>query len=107
MFLIRKHPSTAQTDHAAAPRAQQCLELDVCGQLCPSTLLTVLKVVNERQDELRRGDLCLRFRTDNRDSITTIPDALRNMGYAVAIDKEEGNYLIAVTAETRRGPLGN
>ena len=105
MFLIRKHLAAATTDVAAAPHTGQWIELDVCGQLCPSTLLAALKAVNERQDELRRGQVSLRFKTDNRDSITTIPEAVRNMGYAVSIDKAEGHYLIEVTADTRRGPL--
>jgi TusA-related sulfurtransferase len=106
MFLIRRHPGAAEADVAAVPRLRQCLELDVCGQLCPSTLLTALKAVNERQGELRKGEVSLRFKTDNRDSITTIPDAVRNMGYAVTIEKEEGHYLIEVTADGRRGALG-
>ncbi|MCU0971255.1 MAG: sulfurtransferase TusA family protein [Gammaproteobacteria bacterium] len=107
MFLIRKQPAAATSDPAAAPHLRQCLELDVCGQLCPSTLLTALKAVNERQGELRNGEVSLRFKTDNRDSITTIPDAVRNMGYAVSIEKQQGHYVIEVTADARRGPLGS
>jgi TusA-related sulfurtransferase len=106
MFLIRRPPAAAASEVDAAPVSRQWLELDVCGQLCPSTLLTALKAVNERQDALRKGTVSLRFKTDNRDSITTIPDAVRNMGYAVSIEKQEGHYLIEVSADARRGPLG-
>ncbi|PLX85620.1 MAG: sulfurtransferase TusA family protein [Desulfuromonas sp.] len=72
------------------------LYYDLRGQICPSTLLTALREVNRYKGPLRAGGLTLSFQTDNRDSTTTIPDAVRNMGYHVAVTKEKGHYCIVI-----------
>ncbi|MDT8440712.1 MAG: sulfurtransferase TusA family protein [Desulfuromonadales bacterium] len=72
------------------------VELNLAGQVCPSSLLLALREVNARHDELSSGALSLLIRTDNRDATGTIPDAVRNMGFSVAVDKEEGRYVIRI-----------
>lgn len=76
--------------------AVQTVEFDIRGQICPSSLLTVLREVNSRRVELRSGWLRLSFRTNNRDATNTVPTTVRNMGYAVSVIKEQGHYLIVI-----------
>ena len=91
-------------DSVPADRATVLLvELDICGQICPSALLITLREVNERKQELRAGSARLRVRTDNRDSIITIPEALGNMGYTVEVTKEQGHYLLEIRGRPRDG----
>jgi len=73
------------------------LQFDLRGQICPSTLLTALREVNRHRQELRRGEAHLTIHTDNRDSTATIPEAVRNMGYRVAVEKKEGHYLLHIS----------
>ena len=79
----------------------QSVEFDIRGQICPSSLLTVLREVNRRRAELRSGWLRLRFRTDNRDATHTVPTTVRNMGYDVSVTKEQGHYLIVIGLDVR------
>jgi TusA-related sulfurtransferase len=79
------------------PRALGVIDCDIRGQMCPSTLLSALRQVNERKLELRSGGLRLRFRTDNREATVTIPDAVQNMGYEVSVTREAGYYAITVS----------
>lgn len=72
---------------------------DIRGQICPSSLLITLREVNSLRERLRSGEASLSIKSDNRDSTTTIPDAVRNMGYAVSVSKHEGYYLITITGE--------
>ena len=69
---------------------------DIRGQICPSSLLTALREINTHQEALREDAVRLRFLTDNRDCVTTIPESARNMGYAVEVTREKGCYLIEV-----------
>lgn len=69
---------------------------DICGQICPSTLLAALKEINEYSQQLSDGTLKLAFKTDNRDAIGTIPESAANMGYAVTVTKGDGYYLIEI-----------
>lgn len=73
-------------------------ELNVYGQVCPSTLLLALREVNRLQDELHRGEVQLDIRTDNRLATATIPNAVRNMGFDAKVRKEDAGYLIQVSA---------
>lgn len=75
------------------------LEFDIRGQICPSTLLTALNEINKLKGEIREGKVKLAFKTTNRDSIMTIPDAVKNMGYEVTVAKEEGYYVIIVACD--------
>ena len=78
------------------------IDCDIRGQLCPSTLLSALREVNARKNELRGGAITLCLRTDNREATLTIPEALQNMGYAVTVEKESAHYRITVSAGSRR-----
>ena len=74
----------------------ETLDYDIRGQVCPSTLLVALREINAHQEALRGHGVRLRFLTDNRDCVTTIPESARNMGYAAAVRREQGCYLIEV-----------
>ena len=75
---------------------QQVIEIDIRGQICPSTLLTALKAINSHKQELQNGTVKLSFKTSNRDAVITIPDAATNMGYGINVTKEADYYLIVV-----------
>ncbi|TYB33630.1 MAG: sulfurtransferase TusA family protein [Flexistipes sinusarabici] len=68
---------------------------DLRGQICPSTLLTALKKVNERKAQLKEG-LILEFKVDNRDAINTIPESATRMGYRFDVEKSYGFYKIKI-----------
>ena len=74
------------------------VEYDICGQICPSCLLMTLKEVNQHQDAIRSGQMVFRVMTDNRQATATIPNAVRNMGYAVDVKKSGGHYRITISA---------
>lgn len=74
----------------------EVLEFDIQGQICPATLLIALKEMNAHQQRLRAGSLVLRFKTDNRDAVITIPESARNMGYAATVTREPDHYLIEI-----------
>lgn len=76
--------------------SSSCKQVDLRGQICPSTLLTALREVNSHKDLLRSGEGCLVFLSDNRSSVTHISDAVVNMGYRVQVNKEEGHYRVAI-----------
>ncbi len=73
------------------------VEYSLCGQICPSTLLVALREINRNISQLNSGEVKLRFKTDNRDSINTIPDAAGNMGLKVSVQKQESHYEILVS----------
>ena len=75
------------------------IEFDIRGQICPSTLLTALREINTHQEALRDRVVRLRFLTDNRDCVTTIPESARNMGYAVEVQRESDCYAIEVRGD--------
>ncbi|OHB32051.1 MAG: tRNA methyltransferase [Desulfuromonadaceae bacterium GWC2_58_13] len=72
------------------------LEFDIRGQVCPSTLLTTLKEINRHSKALKAGELHLTVKTDARDATATIPQMVKNMGYAVSVVKQDGYYCIMV-----------
>lgn len=75
--------------------------LNVYGQVCPSTLLLALREVNRLQGEIHSGELQLDIRTDNRMATATIPKAVRNMGLDAKVRKEEEGYLIQICGIVR------
>jgi len=75
------------------------IEYDIRGQICPSSLLLALREINTHQEALRDRVVQLRFLTDNRDCVTTIPESTRNMGYAVEVRREGGCYVIEVRGD--------
>lgn len=83
-------------------------EIDMRGQICPSSLLTALREINTNKTALRAGDLKISFLSDNRDSTATIPESAVNMGYGVSVVKEQDSYRIDVFArpsEMNKGPV--
>jgi TusA-related sulfurtransferase len=73
------------------------VEFDIRGQICPSTLLIALQEISNYSRPLIDGTIKLIFLTDNRDAVTTIPESVVNMGYAVNVIKKESFYLIEVS----------
>jgi TusA-related sulfurtransferase len=71
-------------------------ELDLRGQVCPAALMHALKKMNALRGDLSSGAVVLRVLTENRESVPTISEAARNMGYAVAVDREEAHYVLLV-----------
>ncbi len=76
------------------------VEIDVCGQICPSSLLTALKEVNARKDALRNGEIQLDILTDNHDSTNRVSEAVGNMGYAVKTEDQQQHYRISISRKT-------
>jgi TusA-related sulfurtransferase len=74
-------------------------EIDMRGQICPSSLLTALREINSNKMALRSGALRLSLLSDNRDSTATIPESAANMGYGVSVIKEGDYYRIDVFAQ--------
>jgi len=72
------------------------VEYDIRGQICPSSLLTALREINAHETGLRERTVVLRFLTDNRDCVTTIPESARNMGYTADVQRADGCYRIEV-----------
>lgn len=75
------------------------IEHDIRGQICPATLLFALREINAHAAGLEDGTVKLKIMTDNRDAITTIPESVENMGYAVAVTKGDGYYLIEISGQ--------
>lgn len=73
------------------------VEHDLCGQICPSTLLVALREINRNITSLNNGEVRILFKTDNRDSTGTIPEAAANMGLKVSVRKRESYYEILVS----------
>ena len=73
-----------------------CREIDLRGQICPSTLLTALREINTSKAELRAGELRLIILTDNRNSTTHISESVSVMGYCVEVQKEQEFYCISI-----------
>jgi len=72
------------------------IDLDICGQVCPSTLLVVLREINHNFDALKSRRARLVIKTDNRDATNTIPEAAENMGFQVTVTKSDGTYTIII-----------
>ena len=72
------------------------IEYDIRGQICPSSLLIALRALNEKGELLREGNAVLRFFTDNRECLVTIPESARNMGYEVEVNRTGADYLIEI-----------
>jgi TusA-related sulfurtransferase len=78
------------------PDAPVCKEIDLRGQICPSTLLTALRETNANKTALRAGKLRLVILTDNRNSTTHISESISAMGYRVEIEKVLEYYRITI-----------
>jgi TusA-related sulfurtransferase len=76
----------------------QVVTLDICGQVCPASLLITLRRVNEIKDAIHQGKTRLDVLTDNRDAVGTITEAIANMGYDLSTEKREGHYVMSISA---------
>jgi len=76
--------------------AAEIMEIDIRGQVCPSSLLLALREVNKQHEKLASGHFQILVMTDNRDAIGTIPAAVESMGFSVDVEKKEGFYRILV-----------
>ena len=70
--------------------------LDLRGHVCPSSLLISLKKMNAMREGLSSGEVALRILTANRESVPTITEAARSMGYAVTAEHAEAHYVLLV-----------
>jgi TusA-related sulfurtransferase len=73
------------------------IQLDMRGQVCPSTLLVALREINRNASALREKRVILSFLTDNRDATGTIPDAADNMGFTSEVREQDGYYDIRIS----------
>ena len=74
----------------------EIIEYNICGQVCPSTLLTTLREVNRHILGLKDLSVQLLFKTDNRNCTITIPEAVANMGLKAEVGKEDGIFTILI-----------
>jgi TusA-related sulfurtransferase len=72
------------------------IELDIQGQICPSTLLVALREMNSNIDDLNSGSTRLVIKSDNRDATNTIPEAAASMGLQVTVSKSGAAYTILI-----------
>lgn len=72
------------------------IEVDTCGQICPSTLLTALNEVNKHRLSLRSGKMQLDILTDNHDSTNRVSEAISNMGYMVKVEDRKKFFCITI-----------
>lgn len=79
-------------------------EIDIRGQVCPSSLLSALKEMNSCRDAIKRGDITLAFLTDNRNATVTIPDSATAMGYRAVVTTERDYYRVTVSAKQAAAP---
>ena len=75
---------------------------DIRGQICPSCLLFTLRELNKEQQALKDEKVVLIIKTDNRNAIATIPEAVVSMGYSAAVEKKEGYYQIEIRASRKK-----
>lgn len=73
------------------------VDIDIRGQVCPSSLLSTLKELNTRSEKIRTGAEDIVVTTDNRDCLTTIPQTAMNMGFFVKVEKVESYYIIRIS----------
>lgn len=79
-----------------AENTPRIIEFDICGQICPSTLLVALREMNNHINELNGGSARLMIKTDNRDCTNTIPEAAGNMGFKVDVRKSGAIYTLLI-----------
>jgi TusA-related sulfurtransferase len=76
--------------------ATRTIQVDMRGQVCPSTLLVAMDNLNRNAQELRSGTVRLLIITDNREALHTIPATAENMGYIAKITKTTSHYEILI-----------
>lgn len=73
----------------------ECIEIDIRGQICPSSLLTTLKELNAIK-QAKAGSVVMIIKTDNRNATVTIPEIATSMGYVINTAKENDYYKITI-----------
>jgi len=76
--------------------APRIIELNIQGQICPSTLLVALREMNSNIDDLNSGSARIVIKSDNRDATNTIPEAAANMGFQTTVSKSGATYTILI-----------
>ncbi len=79
---------------------EKIIEVDMRGQVCPSTLLVALDNINRNRKELSSGMVKLLIKTDNRDATTTIPGTAENMGYKTEVVPRDGFYELLISQQS-------
>lgn len=74
----------------------KAIELDICGQICPSCLLLTLRELNRNSEAIRSGNAEMRILTDDRQATSTIPEMASRMGYMTAVTRIGSDYQIRV-----------
>lgn len=74
------------------------IDIDICGQICPSCLLLTLRELNQNAAEIRAGDIEIVVVTDDRQATTTIPVAADRMGFRSEIAPIGERYRIRIFA---------
>lgn len=72
------------------------VEIDVCGQICPSSLLTALREINQLKQPLRAREIQLDILTDNHESTNRICEVVGNMGYALQVEDQKSHFRISI-----------
>lgn len=76
------------------------IHLDIVGQICPSCLLLTLRELNRNADAVRNGETEIMVTTDDRQATSTIPDAVKAMGFNAEVTTVGTGYLIRVCARS-------
>jgi hypothetical protein len=71
------------------------IDIDICGQICPSCLLITLKQLNLHGPSIRAGDTEVVV-TDDRQATATIPSAAERMGFRTEVTRLDAHYRIRV-----------
>ncbi len=79
------------------------IRLDIRGQICPSCLLLTLKEVNGNHQAIRSGAAEVVVFTDDRQAVTTIPEATAKMGYLSEVAREDEAYRIRIFTRDTHG----
>ena len=79
------------------------IQVDMRGQVCPSTLLVAMDNLNRHAEGLQKGTVQLLIITDNREALHTIPATAENMGYTAQISKTAGHYEILIGLPAQEG----
>ena len=77
-------------------RTIHTIQLDICGQICPSCLLLALRTLNDNREAILRGEAEVLVLTDDRQAIGTIPDATAKMGYTTEVTRTQDRYRIRI-----------
>lgn len=72
------------------------IDLDICGQVCPSCLLLTLKELNSNSAAIRAGSFDVVVVTDDRQATATIPATAERMGFCSEVARLDGVYRIRI-----------